>query len=124
MSSKLGFLGGVTIFLLLAVPMFLEINKTQVTASAVQQLAQEIVVLTETEGGMTSRVSDVIHQNKDHYAKTKMNLDIQVVNESGVTLTTKEAASTTFQVQVNVRYQAWFKENNIKSSASGIIMKR
>lgn len=124
MGNKIGFLTGLTIFLLFAVPMFLEIQKTQVTASSIQQLAQEVVILTETEGGLSSRVNDLIAKNEAHYAKTKMDLDVSVSESSGSALASKAQPSTEFEVNVSVSYSAWFKENTMTSSASGIIMKR
>lgn len=125
MGSKIGFLTGLTIFLLFAVPMFLEINKNQVTTSSVMQIAQEVSILTETEGGLTPRVQTVISDKVNHYNKSGMNLSVSVKNgETGATLAQKESPATTFTVDVSVKYKAWFTEPQIKSSASGIIMKR
>ncbi|MGL4952368.1 MAG: hypothetical protein ACRC5Q_01020 [Culicoidibacterales bacterium] len=124
MGNKIGFLTGVTIFLLFAVPMVLEMQKTQVTLAAMQQLAQEVAILIEVEGGQTSRVNQIISEATQQYEKNKMNLDVNVQQLNGSTVAEKSQPATQFEVDVHVDYQAWFQEQDLVVQTSGIILKR
>lgn len=124
MGNKIGFLTGLTIFLLFAVPMVLEMQKTQVTLAAIQQLAHEVAILVEVEGGKTQRVNQIIAEATQQYEENRMNIAVNVQQINGSTLAEKVQPATQFEVGINVDYQAWFKEQNLAVQTSGIILKR
>ncbi|MGL5916702.1 MAG: hypothetical protein ACRCZC_03255, partial [Culicoidibacterales bacterium] len=96
MGNKIGFLTGLTIFLLFAVPMVLEMQKTQVTLAAMQQLAQEVAILVEVEGGQTARVNQIIAETTQQYEANRMNLDVNVQQVNGETVAEKSQPATQF----------------------------
>lgn len=124
MGNKIGFLTGLTVFLLFAVPMVLEIQKTQVTSAAIQQIAHEVTIFVETEGGKTPRVDNFIAEKTDYYAEHDLALTVEVNKHNGEPMMAKESPATPFTVKARVEYAAWFQEQGLESKTTGIILKR